>query len=174
MKRHIFLTGEPEVGKSTILKRAIETLNIKTTGFITLPYYIEGTRQGFYLSSLVEVNKYSNNTPISVQVGVKQCIGIKETFETLGVESLQKSCRDNQIIVMDELGRLEREAIKFQTQVMNCLDHSQGVVGVLKLCQESWLENIRKRKDVLILEVTKENREDIFTKVLVELEGVVS
>lgn len=173
MKRHIFLTGESGVGKSTILKRAIATFNIKTTGFVTLPYYIEGTKQGFYLSSLVKVDKYSNNTPISVQVGTKRCVGIKETFETLGVESLQKSCRDNQIILMDELGRLEREAITFQKQVMNCLDYSHRVLGVLKLCQEPWLENIRKREDVLILEVTKENREDVFAKVLVELEGMI-
>ncbi|MGL6173849.1 MAG: nucleoside-triphosphatase [Cellulosilyticaceae bacterium] len=173
MKKHIFLTGESGVGKSTILKRVIAALNIKTTGFVTLPYYIEGTKQGFYLSSLVEVQNYANNTPISVQVGAKKCVGIRETFETLGVESLEESCRGDQIILMDELGRLEREAIEFQNQVMNCLDCGQRVLGVIKLCQEPWLENIKKREDVLILEVTKDNREDIFAKVLVELERMV-
>lgn len=80
------MTGKPGVGKSTLLKRVIEMLQLETTGFCTLPYCIEGISQGFYLYGLTEVQEYNNNTSMSVQVGYMKCVGISEIFEILGAE----------------------------------------------------------------------------------------
>lgn len=173
VNKNIFLTGKPGVGKSTILKQVMELLQINAVGFCTLPYYIEGVRQGFYLSGLVEAEVYNNNTPISVQVGSMRCVGITETFETLGVEVLETSLKQDKWILMDELGRLEKSAGNFQKQVLKCLDSDQGVLGVIKSCEEPWLNNIKSREDISVFEVTEENREDVLQKVLIEIERII-
>lgn len=173
MKRikNVFVTGERGVGKSTIVSQVIKELDINPVGFRTLPYYIEGTRQGFYLAGFVNVEKYKNNTPISVQVGSDRCIGVTETFETLGVEILDISLQDKSTyLVMDELGKLERDAKCFQEKVFECLDSPQIILGVLKRCEAPFIQKIREHQDTLVLEVSKENRMQILTQIIRELE----
>ena len=50
--RHIFLTGEKQIGKSTIWKKVLEELNVEYRGFITCPYELNGEKKGFYMHAL--------------------------------------------------------------------------------------------------------------------------
>ncbi|MEG0013237.1 MAG: nucleoside-triphosphatase [Cellulosilyticaceae bacterium] len=167
--RNIFVTGEKGVGKSTIVAQVIEKLGMGSVGFRTLPYEIEGDRRGFYLSGLVEVGKYKNNTPISVMVGSERCVGITETFETLGVEVLAKSLVCEEVILMDELGKLERHAEVFQDMVLRCLESERVVFGVLKQCESTFIQGIMQRADTKVFEVTKKNRELIIAEIMASL-----
>lgn len=164
--KNIFVIGEKGVGKSTTMNRVMEEFGISPVGFRTLPYEIEGVRRGFYMAGLVEVSEYKNNTPISVMVGSERCVGIKETFETLGVEILVRSLEQKCAILMDELGKLESNAITFQEEVIKCLESDQMVLGVLKQCDVPFIQAIRERKDTMVFEVNKENREAVLKQII--------
>lgn len=168
MYRNIFVTGEKGVGKSTVVNRVTWKLGISPVGFRTLPYEIEGVRRGFYLSGLVEVVEYKNNTPISVMVGNERCVGITETFETLGVEILAKSLECEQVILMDELGKLECRAEEFREMVLRCLESERIVFGVLKQCESTFIQGIMQREDTKVFEVTRDNRDMILTEMIAE------
>ena len=68
---------------------------------------------------------------------------------------------------MDEIGFLENRAPTFRRCVLACLDSSVPVLGVLSKKPQALLPaEIREREDVKLFDVTRENREDLFHRVL--------
>lgn len=160
---NLFLTGERGVGKSTLLRALMGAFNIKATGFESLPYIIEGERRGFYMHGCVALPKGINNQPISVQDGPTSCIPVTQTFEKLGVSILQESLNaESPVILLDEIGILEREAYRFWEAVEQCLDSDKLVLGVLKQTSHHSLERIKRRHDIIVLELTPQNRETVY------------
>ncbi len=175
MIKNVFITGEKQIGKSTLINRLIEEMQLQVSGFTTLPYEIENQRMGFYLKGLVETEEYRNHMPISIQTSKISCTPITETFESLGVEVLKKSLEDsNPIILMDELGRLERMATRFNHQVCQVLDSNKMVLGVLQQVQVPLLETIKQRQDTLILLLNHHNARDVHMKIKEEVERILS
>lgn len=175
MIKNIFITGEKGIGKSTLLNKLITEMNLKVSGFKTLPYEIESQRMGFYLKGLIETSECMNNRPISIQNSKMSCIPITETFETLGVEVLSKSLKNvHPIIVMDELGRLERNAEKFNQEVYKVLEGPKIVLGILQQVQVPLVEAIQKRKDTLIFTLTRHNTHTVYMKIKEELERILN
>lgn len=156
---NFFVTGDRGVGKSTLLQMLLEELALQNdiSGFVTLPYFENHTRKGFYLHSIIEVR--DNDKPISIQEDAISCKSIPDTFETLGVTLLKISLKEHtNHIVMDELGVLEAQAYNFQRQVQKVLDSPKIVLGVLKDKQHPFLDAIKDREDTRLYRITKENR----------------
>ena len=160
--RHIFLTGEKQIGKSTIWKKVLEELGVEYQGFRTFPFEINGERRGFYIHSFGPVPEgYVNDVPISSRAKPVGAIPVSDAFDTFGADVLyQAAASENEnIILIDELGRLERNAKKFQEAAIKCLDSGKLVIGVLQKTESGFLEGIKKRSDVEVFVVTEENRE---------------
>lgn len=175
MIKNIFITGEKGSGKSTLLNRLIEEMNLEVSGFRTLPYEIESQRKGFYLKGLIEISIYMNNRPISIQDSSVSCTPIIETFETLGVEVLRRSLNDTRsIIIMDELGRLEKQAEKFNKEVHKVLDSNKIVLGVLQQTQVPLIESIKRREDTLIFTLTLHDAHSVYMKIKKQLERTLN
>lgn len=133
------------------------------SGFKTKEFLEDGWLKGYYLEdqlspqkdyTLVGINKLFPKD--------KQCQGITEGFETRGVEILNNAlyCQSD-LVLMDELGFFEKEAIMFQQKVYKLLEGKTKVLGVIKKKSNPFLESIKKREDVIIMEVTSDNREEI-------------
>ncbi|PHV71392.1 hypothetical protein CS063_04915 [Sporanaerobium hydrogeniformans] len=175
MIKNIFITGEKQIGKSTLINKLIKEMKFQVSGFQTLPYEIENQRMGFYLKGRVETKEYRNGMPISIQTSETNCMPVTETFESLGVEVLRKSLEDSgSIILMDELGRLERMATRFNHQVWQVLDSNKLVLGVLQQVQVPLLEAIKKRQDTLILILNHQNALDVHIKIKEEVERILN
>ena len=175
MIKNIFITGEKQIGKSTLINRLIEEMKFQVSGFKTLPYEIENQRMGFYLKGLVETNEYKNNMPISIQTSKGSCIPITETFETLGVEILRKSLvTSHPIILMDELGRLESMAKNFNQEVCKVLDSNKVVIGVLQQVHVPLLTTIKQRQDTWILTLDHHNTLDVYMTIKEKIGGILN
>ena len=147
MIKNIFITGEKQIGKSTLLNKLIAEMQLSVSGFRTLPYRIENERMGFYFKGLVETDRYRNNMPISIQTSSVSCIPITETFETLGTHVLRESIEGSaSIILMDELGRLERMATKFNQEINQVLESDKMVIGVLQQAEVPWMYLCKLKK----------------------------
>ena len=88
-----------------------------------------------------------------------------EVFDNLGVELLRQQ---GELVVLDELGRFELEAEKFQKEVISLLDSEKIVIGVIKAESNPFLDQIRRRDDLKIYQL-KENNEAERAEVLAEL-----
>ncbi len=159
--RLFFITGKRGSGKSCIINKLAAFFQNECTGFLTLPYEIGEKRRGFYFHSLEEVK--NNDIPISVQYDEKRAWPVTETFETLGVECLEK-CRQSgkKIILMDELGRFEEQAPAFLKSVWSVLDGLQPVVGVLQEGDSGYRKGIKSRADILVYHTEKDTADFIF------------
>ena len=130
-KRHLFLTGEKQVGKSTLLRELIRREGLSCGGFETRPLTADGVRRGFLLHSLLPMPPYENDCVISVRLGERRSVPVLSAFEENGVAMLRRSLDSGlPFLLMDELGKSERDAETFCRQVLSCLDSGRRVLGV--------------------------------------------
>ncbi|WP_461614061.1 nucleoside-triphosphatase [Clostridium sp. Marseille-QA1073] len=163
--KNLFLTGEIGVGKSTLLKKLIEKINTSIGGYVTervidnniLKYNLISLYDGIeeYSISQMPLNRHSNNPEVFLS-----------SFNEGAFSILEKSFYERNVVIMDELGFMESKAYRFQNIVLRLLDSSKTVIGVLKKRDCEFLNNIRNRKDVIIIEVTEENRNILLEKLI--------
>ena len=160
LRRHLFLTGDKQVGKSTLLRRLIEIRQLDCTGFETQAFFLGGERRGFTLHGRVDMPPYQNDCICCARIEEKRAVPVLPVFEENGVLILQRSLASSApYILMDELGRLERQADGFIAQLDACLDSGKRVLGVLQKCSSEHVARIAQREDVTVLTVTPENRD---------------
>lgn len=158
MARHIFLTGQKQVGKSTLLRKILDRYSSSVGGFVTV-------RTDAYLKDNYSVHIY----PIGAEsipgennllfVCRKSNERIAERFDYLGCEILSK-CTNSSLIVMDELGTHEADAALFHAAVLGLLDGNIPILGVLQAPAESFWPDIVQHPDVQVIEVNEHNRND--------------
>lgn len=159
---NLLLTGEIQVGKTTLINRLIGDLDIAAVGFRTSRHFVEGKQDGFIIEDL-SGSLTSSQTPSYIAkgspgTGWEPC---PETFETIGVQILQNCLESNSdLILMDELGHLESHAPLFQGLVHRCLSSPIPVLGVIKPRRTPFLDSIRQRTDVQLVTITPMNRDD--------------
>jgi len=164
IKRHLFLTGERGVGKSTLLHRLIKAKRLSCSGFETRHIELDGVRRAHILHGLVDMPEYENDCICCVRVNEKRSVPVLPVFDENGVCILEKSLASSasSFILMDELGRLERQAQGFIRAIENCLNSDKRVLGVLQKCSAAHIDAIAARPDVTVLTVTQENRDRLF------------
>lgn len=172
MPCNFFVTGEKGIGKSFLIRRLMEAWQGKCHGFLTLPYTIEGKRKGFYLHSLQKPKGIENDLPVSVQWGETTCFPITETFERLGCAALDTVYNKEDLVIMDELGRLEGQAFLFQQAVERILDGENMTFCVVKKEDVPFLNRIRGRKDVCLLDLDRNVSEKIYEELKREMDRV--
>lgn len=168
---HIFLTGEKQVGKSTLWNKSLQRAGIAPGGFQTLEYLVNGSFRGYRLHGLGSVpEQFGNDVPVSVFLRKKLHLAVSESFDIFGAELLRLALEDGGYILMDELGIFERDAAVFRQAVVNCLNGDCHVLGVLQKADDPFLKEILNRPDVLVFTVTRENRDALVQPLLEALE----
>ena len=152
--KHILLTGRVQVGKSTALRKFLDKSGLKADGVKTYwrdrdALLIEPFEGGECMVAAVTDGEYRKAK--------------KEAFD-YGAEIIEKSGKKD-VIVLDELGRLERCSERFMNAVFEKLQGDKRVLGVIKKESNHFLDAIRKMPNVVILEVTEENRDEIPQKI---------
>lgn len=157
--KNIFLTGDIQVGKSTLINKVLENLNIKLGGFKTFgDNYTKNGESDIVISSVCSDESY-----IAAHRGNCGNTVFNDVFNTYGVEFLKFEA---DLIIMDELGYLESDAIEFQKAVLNVLDSDKPVLGVVRNKQTPFLDEVRSNKNTELIIVTPKNRDMLYEIVL--------
>ncbi len=163
MKKHLFLTGEKQVGKSTLIEKLLIGKEKNLCGFQTKPLMIGKEKKGYYFYQYNFGKEPQNNPPCIISLGEDKMVAVNEVFDTLGVEILLTGLENKEkpIMVLDELGRLEKGCSNFIKAVEKCLDEKEQIIGVVQKGAKTYEEIIKKHPRVLLVEVTDKNREDL-------------
>jgi len=159
MKKNILFTGRPGVGKTTVIMKLISGLKI-VGGFYTEEIRKKGERKGFRIITLggkkgILAHKDLNSP---YRVG-KYGVNIRD-LENIAGWSILDALNDDKknIVLIDEIGRMELYSPKFQEAVIKALDSWKRVIGTIQERYNKFTDAIRERGDVEIIEVTLENR----------------
>ena len=68
---------------------------------------------------------------------------------------------ENVLVVIDEIGKMECFSSLFKEAVLRVIKSANPVLGTIALSGGSFITKIKRRDDVLLIEVTKENRDSL-------------
>ena len=157
---HLFLTGEVQVGRSTLLSALLGSLGRPACGFRTCWRRAEGEDTLHLLPWGVEADCGPDNQVARRRNGRAEILPGR--FDTLGPGLLtpRPGCA---VMVMDELGFLEGKDLRFQEAVLRALDGPLPVLGVIKPRHVPFLDQVRTHEGVQVVTVTPENRDGLRT-----------
>jgi len=168
--KHVFLTGEKQVGKSTLVRRLTALSGGRVSGFKTVR--AGGVLPGRFTVHMLRAG--AEDAPSEENLlFVCRCESPEKDrrFDALGCALLADTA-GAALIVMDELGPNERNAKAFQRAVLDTLDGDTPVLGVLQKADSAFLRAIAGREDVRIFEVTPRNRETLYEVLAEEYEAL--
>ena len=154
---HVFLTGERQIGKSRALSRAVERLGLPCYGFRTRFLTKERGSSSLYMVSPSRPDDLRPECAVA-ELREGKMRPLTERFDTWGVQLLREARGHPEgLILMDECGHLEKNAMLFQREILACLDGHVPVLGVLRKDQE-WHAFIKRHPAVRVLTVDESNR----------------
>lgn len=172
----IGITGLPKAGKTQALIKVIEMLEedqMTVGGMITEPIIENNRRVGFYV-----MDWGSKEKGILAHVNLESKVAVGrykvdiDALENVGVKAIDSAAVNNDIIIIDEVGRMEVESEKFVEAVKTALDVDKPLILTLhKKSRNPLLQDIRRRDDVRILEVTPINRNLLPYKIIKLMKG---
>ncbi|XP_045927189.1 cancer-related nucleoside-triphosphatase [Micropterus dolomieu] len=189
MFKHVFLTGPPGVGKTTLVQKACETLvssGVGVEGFYTEEVREGGRRVGFdvvtvtgergHLSRIRDVPGSSHGRR---EYTVGQYVVDLPSFENLALPLFRNvgaaDGGSKKVFVIDEIGKMELFSQSFIRSVRQTLDSSScavlGTIPIPKGKPLGLVEEVRSRRDVKVFTVSKENRSAILQDILAELQN---
>jgi nucleoside-triphosphatase len=164
----LLLTGRPGVGKTTVVRKVVAQLGSRAGGFYTEEVRERGQRIGFRLVAL--------NGPVGMLASVNESspwrVGKYKVnlhdLEQVGVEALKRAVQHPQVslVVIDEIGKMELFLPAFRQMVLVAIESPKPVLGTVMARAEPWVDAIKIRVDVILINVTPANREALPEQIL--------
>ncbi len=157
MPNNFFLTGPPRRGKSSLIVDFIPEIKGPVGGFVVQRMLLSGKTVAFRLADLREepyclTKSFQGSIRDLVIYQKKNCsrwIPVLSTFNQKGTRALQQAVNCS-LLIMDELGIFEEEALLFQQAVLARLRSTQPVLGVIKEKSSPFLDRVRATPGVEI------------------------
>jgi nucleoside-triphosphatase len=163
---NVLLTGYPRVGKTTVIQKVIEKIDKPIAGFFTEEIRDDRKKRVGFLVRGISTKKEETlahvNLPKTRRVA-KYGVSV-ENFEEVALEEMKKERK--KLIIIDEIGKMELFSKKFKEELLQLLEQGKVLGTITMRGGGQFVRNIKKRKDVELLTVTKENRNNLPSKIL--------
>lgn len=162
---NILLSGAPQTGKTTHCRLIMDSLNRNMRGFVTEEIRHEGERVGF----MVEFDNGASRVLSHVNIDGPRVGKYGVDLETMDwVISTIETWNDeeNDIYIVDEVGKMELKHDDFPEKVEDLLDSDNDLLATLPRVGSDFVGEIRSRNDVRNIELTDNNREETLNKLV--------
>jgi len=170
MSHTLLLTGRPGVGKTAVVKKIVAELGDRAGGFYTEEIVGPGGRKGFRVMALDGREATLAHIDIRSRSQVGRYGVDVDAFERFGVAALRAAIERAEIVVFDEIGKMELFSSQFKSAVIKAIDSGKPVIATAMLDAHPWVDALKAMPGVHMLEVTRQNREAIAARVLRWLE----
>jgi nucleoside-triphosphatase len=166
MKQVYLLTGKPGTGKTSLIKQAVAEVKGKAGGFYTEEIRSQGVRQGFKLVTLdgqdailahVDVHSPYRVSRYGVDIG---------SLNRVGVSALHKAAQQCDLVVIDEIGKMELFSVNFREAVLQIIGSGKRVLGTIMLNPNLWADGVKRKPQVNLINVTKANYHQVLDELL--------
>jgi len=170
MPKNILITGYPGVGKTTLINKIVKQLSCSIGGFYTHEMLENGRRTGFYITDYegnqMVMASEKSSSPYRVS---KYGVNI-EVFEKIGIPAMERALQNADLIVIDEIGRMEMFSPKFCDMLRRVFDSEKPLLATIKKNDCELTKELKHRDDVKIFEVTTSNRDRISEEITKEID----
>jgi len=169
MSKNILITGLPGIGKTTLIKKIkAELKGLRPAGFYTEEIREDGIRKGFELISLSGRKGLLSHVDIRSPYRVsKYGVDVKQ-FEDF-LDSIPFFERGTGIVIIDEIGKMECFSKKFERIVREYLESEKVFISTISLKGGGLIEEVKKRNDIKLFEMSPANRDTTLSEILKEL-----
>ncbi len=165
------LTGMPGSGKTSVIRQSIQGLKDKAGGFYTEEIRVQGIREGFRIVTL------TGETALLAHVDTRGPFRVSkygvdvEGLDKVGVTALQKASQQSEIVVIDEIGKMELFSDKFKTVVLDIIESRKKVLGTIMLKSDPWADALKQKAQVKLITVTRNNHSQVLEEIQKWLES---
>jgi nucleoside-triphosphatase len=162
MKSAYLLTGPPGTGKTRLIKEVLEDISGESAGgFYTEEIRDQVARKGFRLVTLD--GQAATLAHINIQgrhrVG-KYGVDL-EVMEKIAVPALLRAAELGQLVIIDEIGRMELLSTSFRQAVAEIIKGGHRVLGTITLIPHPPADAIKQRPEVDLVPVTGSNSRQV-------------
>ena len=161
MKQVYLLTGRPGTGKTRLIKQVVVGMTGKAGGFYTEEIRSGGERQGFRLVTL------DGQEAILAHINIKSHYRVSKygvdinSLDRIGVSALNQAAKECQLVVVDEIGKMELFSANFREDVFKIINSGKKVLGTIMSSANPWADTIKRQSQVNLIEVTRTNHQQI-------------
>jgi nucleoside-triphosphatase len=166
MRRALLLTGKPGTGKTALIREALARTGVKGSGFCTEEIRSGGVRQGFKIVTLDGQEAILAHVSLSSPYQVSKYRVDTDSLNRVGVSALFKALKESDLIVIDEIGKMELLSPRFREVVTQAINSGKRILGTIMLNPHPFADEIKRHPEVETLLVTKDNRTEVMRKVL--------
>jgi len=171
--KNIVICAYKGVGKSTLVKKLIAELTAdpEIFGFSTKKFndmLVDDVFSPIYIFPVGKEPVFEDKYLVGLG-GLGTHYINPEVFDEIGVQLLTvpESKKANALIIMDEVGFLEANALKFRQKVLDCLTGDIPCLVMMKQkMDEPFMQEIKALPGIDFIDMTPENRDQIFDYVL--------
>jgi len=161
------------VGKTTLVNKIITQLSCKIGGFYTHEMKENGRRTGFYITDFegnqMVMASEKSDSPYRVNI-----YGVNiEAFEMIGIPAMERALQNADLIIIDEIGRMEMFSPKFCDLLRKVFDSDKPLLATIKKVDCELTKELKARDDVVKYEVTNENRDPLFQEILTVIQNLL-
>lgn len=161
MKQVYLLTGRPGTGKTSIIKQAVAGMKGEAGGFYTEEIRSQGVREGFRLVTLDGHSAILAHIDIHSQYRVSKYGVDIDSLDRIGVSALYQAAEECDLVVVDEIGKMELFSANFREAVLHIIGSGKKVLGTIMLSPNPWADAIKRQPQVSLVEVTRVNYQQV-------------
>ena len=160
------ITGRPGVGKTTLVQKMVERLpKDGMAGFFTAEIRSGGERMGFELRGLNGEQRILAHADMKSPHRVGRYGVDTEGFEEF-LANLGLTHPDVSSVVVDEIGKMELFSERFRMLIHKILNSDKLLLATVALHGKGLIQDIKRRPDVHLFEVTRDNRDALVSSML--------
>jgi len=166
MAQVCLLTGKPGAGKTTLIRKVVAGAKVNAGGFYTEEIRCGGLRQGFKIITLNGQKSVLSHINISSSFKVGKYGVDIANLERVGVAAIEQAIRDSDLIIIDEIGKMELFSQMFRQAVLTAINSGKKVLGTILLSPHPFVDSIKNNPEVRIVKVNRENHNSVLEQLV--------
>ena len=97
-----------------------------------------------------------------------------DSFEQVGIPALRQAFQQSDLVIIDEIGRMELFSANFREAVSGMIDSGQRIPGTIMLNPHPWADVVKRQPRVHLITVTRDNYQPVLEELLPLLKYILT